>query len=182
MIFVFVLAHDPRFGVEAPAGRTTRRSPPASRTRPRQGACRGSRPQCLWSRWTAAITRIKFDPFMVHLVRVVDTSKTSTASRPAWRARPGPERVERLAEAVQIAKWTFSGASFDFGRKHYKVVVAGDGGHRPPTSPSDHDQRGRTPSGGVRSTEADIVCIVPAALPGDGMKPADISMRAMGKR
>ena len=38
-------------------------------------ACRGSRPQCLWSRWTAAITRIKFDPFMVHLVRVVDTSK-----------------------------------------------------------------------------------------------------------
>ena len=36
-----------------------------------------------WSWRTAAITRIKFDPFMVHLVRVVDTSNKDCASRPA---------------------------------------------------------------------------------------------------
>lgn len=34
----------------------------------------------------------------------------------------------------------------------------------------------------MASTEADIVSIVPAALPGGGMKPADISMRAMREK
>ena len=35
--------------------------------------------------------------------------------------RAGPEPVDRLAEAVQIAELTFGGASFDFDGNHYEV-------------------------------------------------------------
>jgi probable F420-dependent oxidoreductase len=97
--------------------------------------------------------------------------------------RAGLERVERLAETVQIAKLIFSGASFDFDGKHYKVV----GG--PATLATVQQPHPPIMIGGggrrllaLASTEADIVSIVPAALPGGGMKTADISMRALREK
>jgi probable F420-dependent oxidoreductase len=97
--------------------------------------------------------------------------------------RTGRARVERLAEAVQIAKMTFRGEPFDFDGKHYRVTG------RSPTVPAVQKPHPPIMIGGggrrlltMASTEADIVSIVPAALPGGGMKPADISMRALREK
>jgi probable F420-dependent oxidoreductase len=93
----------------------------------------------------------------------------------------GMTRFERLTEAVQIAKLAFLGETFSFEGQHYQVH---DYTPHPPAA-----QQPRPPlmlgGGGRRmlhfaATEADIVSVQPASVPGGGgLRASELPLRSL---